>query len=63
MAARKVWRIPGAGNLADLRLEHEDHLDAPLPGQVTVQITEVGLNFADLFACLGYHMLCRVRRR
>lgn len=51
---RLVWRIPRAGSLANLRLVEED-LPAPAPGEVQIDVVAVGLNFADIFACLGLY--------
>ncbi len=43
-----------AGSLDRLSLEHEE-LPEPGPGQVQIQVEAVGLNFADIFACLGLY--------
>ena len=51
---RLAWRIPRAGSLARLRLLEED-LPAPAPGEVQIDVAAVGLNFADIFACLGLY--------
>ena len=51
---RRVWRIPRAGSLAALA-SIEETLPAPGPGEVRVDIKAVGLNFADIFACLGLY--------
>ena len=54
MAAREVWRIRQAGSLDRLKRESED-LGAPPPGHARVRVGAVGLNFADLAACLGLY--------
>ena len=51
---RLAWRIPRAGSLANLRFVEED-LPAPAPGEVHIDVVAVGLNFADIFACLGLY--------
>ena len=54
MPTRDVWRIPQSGSLDRLRRETED-LEAPPPGHARVAVGAVGLNFADVFACLGLY--------
>jgi synaptic vesicle membrane protein VAT-1 len=51
---RDVWRIDRAGSLARLSRRGEDLAD-PAPGQARVAVRSVGLNFADLAACLGLY--------
>lgn len=51
---RRVWRTPKAGSLATLSLI-EESLDAPAAGEVQVEVEAVGVNFADVFACLGLY--------
>ncbi len=51
---RRAWRIANAGSLARLKLVAET-LAPPGPGEVQVRIAAVGLNFADIFACLGLY--------
>jgi alcohol dehydrogenase len=51
---REVWRIDRAGSLDRLTRRTED-LPDPAPGQARVRVRAVGLNFADLFACLGLY--------
>ena len=51
---RDVWRITRSGSLDWLRLEREP-LARPSPGQVRVGVRAVGLNLADVFACLGMY--------
>jgi alcohol dehydrogenase len=51
---REVWRIgrPGARD----RLErHTEPLADPGPGEARVAVKMIGLNFADVFACLGLY--------
>lgn len=52
--ARTAWRIDRAGSLARLALQHET-LSDPGPGEARVAVKAVGLNFADIFACLGLY--------
>ncbi len=52
--ARRVWRIDRAGSLDRLRLV-DDLLPAPGAGQARIRIQSAGLNFADIFACLGLY--------
>ena len=54
MAKREVWRIPKAGSLARLTRVTEE-LEDPPPGHVRVSVGAVGLNFADVAACLGLY--------
>ena len=54
MPTRNVWRIRKAGSLDRLRRETED-LEAPPPGHARVAVGAIGLNFADLAACLGLY--------
>ncbi len=51
---RQSWRIDRAGSLDRLRLVSEP-LGAPGPGEARVAIGAIGLNFADIFACLGLY--------
>lgn len=51
---RRAWRISKAGSLARLKLVAEP-LPAPAVGEVQVRIAAIGLNFADVFACLGLY--------
>ena len=51
---RAVWRMPKAGSLDALRLEREE-LAPPGPGEVRIAVRAVGLNMADVFACLGLY--------
>ena len=51
---RRLWRIPRAGSLERLALV-EDSLPDPGPGQARLRVEAVGLNFADIFACLGLY--------
>lgn len=50
----QVWRVQKAGSLGRIRLES----DPPGPvqaGHVRVRVRAIGLNFADVFACLGLY--------
>jgi alcohol dehydrogenase len=51
---RRLWRISSAGSLSRLKLVTES-LGPPARGEVQVRIAAVGLNFADIFACLGLY--------
>lgn len=51
---REVWRIRRAGALDRLE-RHPDTLPEPGPGQARVSVGAIGLNFADIFACLGLY--------
>jgi len=51
---RQVWSIPRAGSLARLTLNSEP-LAPPAEREVQVEVTAVGVNFADVFACLGLY--------
>lgn len=51
---RRVWRTPKAGSLSRLALR-EEPLAMPGPGEVQVEVGAIGVNFADVFACLGLY--------
>lgn len=51
---REVWRIPRAGSLSRLSRVTEP-LPPPASGEARVRVEAVGLNFADVFACLGLY--------
>ncbi len=51
---RKVWRIDRAGSL-DRLTQRSEELSDPAPGQARVAVKAIGLNFADVFACLGLY--------
>lgn len=51
---RDVWRIERAGSLDRLRRGTEE-LGAPAAGEARVAVKAIGLNFADIFACLGLY--------
>ena len=56
--APRRWVGPRTGNLATLALEHAADVadDAPLAnGFVRVDVHAIGLNFADVFTCLGLY--------
>jgi len=51
---RTAWRMSRAGDLA--RLERvEEPLPDPGPGEARLRVEAVGLNFADILACLGLY--------
>ncbi len=50
---RHAYRLT-AGSLARLKLETEE-LPAPGPGEATVEVKAIGLNFADIFAIWGLY--------
>jgi len=52
--SRDVWRIDRAGSLERLRRQ-SDTLPPPGPGEARVRVEAVGLNLADVFACLGLY--------
>jgi NADPH:quinone reductase-like Zn-dependent oxidoreductase len=51
---REVWRIRRAGSLDRLERRAEVIPD-PGPGEARVVVRAIGLNFADIFACLGLY--------
>lgn len=51
---RDVWRIDRAGSLDRLTRRTED-LPDPAPGEARIAVKAIGLNFADVFACLGLY--------
>jgi alcohol dehydrogenase len=54
MNTREAWRMSRAGSLERMALVTEPLAD-PAPGEARVRVCAVGLNFADLFACLGLY--------
>ena len=54
MPTRDVWRMDRAGSLGDLRRQRED-LAPPGRGEARVRVEAIGLNFADVFSCLGLY--------
>lgn len=52
--AREVWRIDRGGSLDRLTKRSEPLAD-PCSGEARVRVKAVGLNFADVFACLGLY--------
>src|SRR5512143_3860055 len=54
MNAREVWRIARAGSL-DRLIRIAEPLPDPAPGEARVRVHAIGMNFADLFACLGLY--------
>jgi len=53
-ATQEAWCINRAGAIHRLRRETRV-LPPPGPGEVRLAVTSVGLNFADVFACLGLY--------
>jgi len=55
-AHTRAWRYTGkkAGKISDLSLL-DDTLASPCKGDVRVAVKAVGLNFADVFTCLGLY--------
>ncbi len=51
---REIWRIRRAGALDRLERHTEALLD-PGPGEACVSVHAIGVNFADIFACLGLY--------
>jgi NADPH:quinone reductase-like Zn-dependent oxidoreductase len=51
---RTAWRIPRAGSLARLA-RVEETLPDPGPGEARLRVEAIGLNFADILACLGLY--------
>lgn len=51
---RQVWRIGRAGSLDRLKQQSET-LPLPGRGEARVRVEAIGLNFADIFACLGLY--------
>ena len=51
---RDVWRIDRAGSLDRLTRRTETLAD-PAPDEVRIAVQAIGLNFADIFACLGLY--------
>jgi NADPH:quinone reductase-like Zn-dependent oxidoreductase len=51
---RRVWRISKAGSLGRLGLCTET-LPPPAALEVQVEVEAIGVNFADVFACLGLY--------
>jgi synaptic vesicle membrane protein VAT-1 len=51
---RDVWRMPRAGSL-DRLVRQDETLPDLGPGEARVIVKAVGVNFADVFACLGLY--------
>lgn len=51
---REVWSIARSGSLDRLRREREA-VAPPGPGEVSIDVKAIGLNFADIFACMGLY--------
>ena len=54
MLERKVYRMPQAGSIKNLKLQTEN-LAPPQPDEVCVRVKAIGLNFADIFAMQGLY--------
>jgi alcohol dehydrogenase len=54
MLERKSFVVPKPGSLNNLQLEHGT-LATPGPGEVTIAIKTIGLNYADIFAVMGLY--------
>jgi alcohol dehydrogenase len=54
MRDRDVWYMPRAGSL-DRLVRRTERLPDPGPGEARLSVRAIGLNFADLFACLGLY--------
>ncbi|HSB69428.1 MAG TPA: zinc-binding dehydrogenase [Candidatus Methylomirabilis sp.] len=52
--SREAWRVRRAGALGRLR-RHTESLPEPGPGEARVLVKAIGVNFADVFACLGLY--------
>lgn len=52
--ARHAWRISRAGSLRRLRYV-EEPIPPPGPGEARLRVDAIGVNFADIFACLGLY--------
>eukprot|EP01135_Chromosphaera_perkinsii_P004810 Nk52_evm41s296 gene=Nk52_evmTU41s296 len=52
---RRCWMIGRLGSLANLELHKEDFNDPPAAGEVKISVKAIGLNFADVFSCLGLY--------
>lgn len=51
---RDVWRIDRAGSL-DKLTRRTEAIEPPAAGHARVAVRAIGLNFADIFACLGLY--------
>jgi NADPH:quinone reductase-like Zn-dependent oxidoreductase len=54
MPTREIWRVHKPGSLDRVRRETEE-LEAPPSGHARVAVGAIGVNFADLAACLGLY--------
>lgn len=52
---REVWRIRRAGALDRLARAHDALPPAPGVGEARLRVGAIGVNFADVFACLGLY--------
>lgn len=53
-SSREVWRIDRAGAL-DRLTRRTEPIDPPVGNEARVAVKAIGLNFADIFACLGLY--------
>jgi alcohol dehydrogenase len=51
---RHAWRTSRAGSLRRLQ-RVEEQLPPPGPGEARLRVEAIGVNFADIFACLGLY--------
>jgi len=51
---REVWTVARAGSL-DRLARRSETLGPPGPGEARIRVHAIGLNFADVFACLGLY--------
>lgn len=54
MGGRDVWCMTKAGSL-DRLVKQREPVAEPGPGDVRVTVGAIGLNFADIFACMGLY--------
>ena len=54
VSVREVWRIDRVGAL-DRLTRRAEPIGPPAAGEVRVAVKAIGLNFADIFACLGLY--------
>ncbi len=50
-----MYEIRKPGKVTDLMLTEYPPLEDPLQDEVVVQVKAIGLNFADVFSCLGLY--------
>lgn len=52
---RRAYVMPGAGDISKLTLRDDLPIVPPLDGEVQIAVKAIGLNFADVFSCLGLY--------